>query len=479
MNIRESANNSLEHISATQWKLLSQDEREALVRLIRDRERQNGSSRRRAVEVSRNFLRRVEGLKVSRPSYSKRELALRYSPQDVADALVPNRRKLWRLVHRRKPHTTVFAREFSFIDNPAGTVKTLREIINAESSAYRFDIDFEDHDVLDASPFLLMTACIPVLRRFWQSGYMNPQTQSVLRAMHLDQHLGLKLPHARQTKTIYPFPLRTLPPGSLSSRDTAAQISRREKVQADLIECINGWLNELTPPFELTEKAEVALGDSIGETLCNAQRHSDAEQTGGWWIGGFMKKHQGENGAVRQVCHLAIFNVGESIAHTLMRSPQKNERFWPLFNGYKQLHPHVPDELCATICAIQDGVSRNGYDHIGEGCGLGLQALITNIGALASTKAPTAPGITIWSGKSCLLFRDNYLLSQIAGVDVPRQQWFNAAQSPNMPPDERHAFVLDCELPGTLIAIRFEIDVKDLEELDDETGEQDGPSKID
>lgn len=466
----------LKKISIDDWLSLTRKQQKLIERAIRDKLTRRGISRRAAIQVSRKLKRKALKLSGPRKTYSKEVLVWRYKPDSLLDSLYAHRLRDWKIVPRRRVGSVIDVNKFSIIDNPVRTLNIIKEIVRGECSEYDAIINFNDERVQDISPYLLLSIVYRRMNKYAMQGGLKPAIGKVLRAVGLDQHMQIAFTKDIKPDGVFAFPVQMLQVGSLQSDNIATQVSRREKVTGDLVECINDWLSLLEPPFALTPEAEANLADSVGEMLCNAERHSQHDTSGGWWIAGFMAhRFDAQTGHDRYVCHISAISLGETMAGSLLDSDPANDRFWPAFNDYSSFHPGLSKELAATILACQDGVSRIGPDESQSEGGFGIQDLIQNIAIFGAGRGRHKAGVCFISGRCCLRFSDPFLYDANTNDGQRRYQWFNDEQDPKVAPSSEHATDLDFFFPGTLIAIRFELDQIHMDEAINGSNNPDQP----
>ena len=109
----------------------------------------------------------------------------------------------------------------------------------------------------------------------------------------------------------------------------------------------------------------------------------------------------------------------------------------------------------ARIYAVQDGVTRTRTDEVKGGFGfMEIITMANNLGLRASRDEHT-PRITIVSGDSCLMFKDQYHDGHEDPKSGKRTQYLNPTNSIDSLPDSDYLFRLPHSLPGTLISVRF------------------------
>ena len=76
--------------------------------------------------------------------------------------------------------------------------------------------------------------------------------------------------------------------------------------------------------------------------------------------------------------------------------------------------------------------------------------------------------ITVVSGKSCIMFKDDYCgFHRLCGEEAGSTQYFNATQSREIPPSNEHVFDIDLQFLGTVMAVRFTLDPNTMEALNE------------
>lgn len=382
----------------------------------------------------------------------------------VLDCLYPERAKNWKYSWKRKEQNTIELKDFSFIDNPIETINMLREVARAESECSSVSINFADTHTLDISPYmvlgLIQESMLPVV----SGGKIKPRIREVIRSVNLDEFLGMARLGKIDPGMVYPFKLRLRRPAGKSKRDNLSTSSTsEEKVAADFTVTVNKWLGQLEHPLELNQLGRSNILTLLGEVLDNAKRHSDpATADGQWAISGFMEARLREDRSPTFVCHLAIISTGATIFESLQRAPEVTRAG---INRYADKHrsrfmagsPYAEEALW-TVVSLQDGVSRIPTSDAGSPGGFGMMTLVEMTNALNQSPHPDEkPRLTIISGSSCLMIRDQYrMFTKSAGGH--RVLAFNAANVLDQPPDDKYVFGLPHRFPGTIVALRFYLD---------------------
>jgi hypothetical protein len=415
-------------------------------------------------------LKRTLTLMRRRPESGERPLLIKqnFRSSEVLDAIYPERESEWLHSWKRTKTDAVDLSRFSFIDDPIGTMTSLRKIAECEAICRSFSINFLDQFCLDISPYmvlgLLRQKMLPVL----VGGQIRKPISRVLHAVHLEDFLRMeKLDH--DTTSVWPFPLRQRRAEGSSSAldDTAWAVTSEERVDTKLADTIDEWLGELEPPWQLSETGKANILTLIGEILDNAKRHSHISEDGSWAIAGFMetRRRPSDDGSVAHVCHLAIISAGQTIYDSLRLAPLDMQQRISVFANRHlprwPSHRRFDERAMWTLSSLQDSISRVGSDD-GSINGFGMMTLVEMTNALGSSgRKDEQPRMTIVSGDSCLMVRAPYN-EPSRTKEGHRVLALNASNDLQYPPDEDYVFTLPYTFPGTIVALRFCLDSNEL-----------------
>jgi len=406
------------------------------------------------------------------------QLLYRKKDSPILDAFAANRRERWLPLRRRSPTPhRIQIRGFSLLDNPLGTLATLKAIAEAESRRLSILIDFADTLCSDICPYLILgmmrQGMAPVLR----GGGISPSVLAMVEAVELSSFLGIdQIDHrSGDTPTFVPFTMRhRRKSGSSTSQNVAFQPSTDEHLIDRLVETINGWLRFFG--YALSDDDTAALHTIVSEALNNAQRHSDIEgRDGDWVIAGFLSAGgnfiNGQRTSIFYYCSISIISVGATIFESLSACEDAETRH----NLDRYVMQHCNDttrtrESLTTVFALQDRVSRFRQDGEMSAGGVGLMDMIKFAHAISRfSQQSDGAAIAILSGATCIRV-NGPLFDQISDdPSEPRNLWFNDKNTIEMPPNHDYVTALPVSFPGTAVAIRFNLRPRALSES--QTGE--------
>ena len=460
----------IKSLSNRDFARLSKAHRERLIAL--------GYSRRAAISA-------VRKLKKIRSKHQREHLLLQqqemlhaqYQESHLLNSFLPKRARRWISPANRKVTTSISAKNFSLLDDPKSTLKTLADIVRFEGIAKSARLNFDDERVLDVSPYLLLGLLSGRMAPFITGGKISRGTQKVLEAVGLRDFLGIEPFRNRNDRLdIWPFSLQRRHPQSDTSAVPGESISF-QKLSDRLVDAVNEWLAALPEPRTLSGEAMGQISNIATETLNNAERHSQDGGNGDWVVAGFMARRRvDEDGKAYPNysldhwydCHLAFVNRGRPICDAVMTTPSSDVKNQIL--GYQKRHKSksgCSKETLATAFAMQDNISSK-PDNAG-GKGMMTIVEVTNELSLNGIDGK-GPKITVLSGKSCVMFSGDYCgFHRLKGEGAGRTQYFNPLQDIENPPSNEHVFDLDVQFPGTVIAVRFTLDPETMEALNDDS----------
>ncbi|KKJ78288.1 hypothetical protein WH95_02975 [Kiloniella litopenaei] len=409
--------------------------------------------------------------------FSKKILAGKYETCRIMDALYPVREEKWKAPISRRKDTELSIQDFSFLDNPVGTMEFFRKLTEIEAEALSLIINFDDDQVLDVAPFLVFGVIKQNMLPITKGGHMKPSVMKVIEAVGLRHFLEIgPFMSLKNKKDVWAFPMKQKNiPAKKSYSKLALEPTTKEKIQDQLVIKINEWLNQIG--LEFSQSGRNQLNVMAGEALDNGERHSNPEsETGNWTIAGFMAKrgNGSSSTAYEYVCHLSIMSVGSSIGETIESTPESAHKKIESYCDKHEKHlikRKFNRETLRTVCALQDGVSRFDQEKEGISGGVGIMEFVSLMNDLGSSPiVKRKPQLTIVSGKSCIMFKEQYSNGVSKGPEEPRMQWFNAKNSLDYPPDEDYVFDLPYKLQGTIVTMRFTLDEGYLQEKVGENG---------
>jgi hypothetical protein len=397
-----------------------------------------------------------------------------FRSSEILDSLYPERKKNWLHSWQRTDSASVDLRNFSFLDNPVGTMENLRQIAECEARCRQFSINFDDEVCRDIAPYMALGLIRQKMLPVCTGCRIKTSIGRVTHAVHLDGYLRIRQNGLSVSAEILPFPLRERRGKNSSTKDNSAwTVTSEERVDSKLVDTIDMWLSKLTPSRHLSEFGRSQILTLIGEILDNAKRHSDPSEDGTWAIAGFMEARKRDDGeTTAYVCHLGIINPGNTIYETLQFAPEhlrgRIDKFCQMHSPNILAKRRFDRETLWTLCSLQDGISRVSSEDTPNG--FGMMVLVDTIRALGQASRPSEqPRMTIISGKACLMIRSPYNRSKKT-AQGHRVLALNAANDLQYAPDEEFVFNLPYRFPGTIVAMRFCLDADELVRADGKNG---------
>ena len=442
-----------------------------LTKMVARREQKVTGSRKHANKIKRKLQlkRRTE----KRIPYSKRALRYRYLDCPNLACIQPSRATDWMpLSKRRSKSAEVDCKDFSFIDDPIGTMNSFQKIVGAECCSRGFKINFKDRYVQDIGPYLLLGALRQNMTPVILGGKISPSTQKVLEAVRVREFLQMGSFGKIQETDVWPLPMRDRHGAgkSSSSADIAVQASRVERVADQTVRSVNEWLHNLDPSEELTDYGSTNLKTVVTEALNNSERHGRVGGDGEWVTAGFMAKRSiAINGTVIPVhiCNIGLMNLGRPMSETILEAP---EGIRGQLDRYLERHRKtgLSNNTLATVFALQDGISRVEQGEKSPTGGTGMMDIVefANQVGVQHGEEGLDTRVAIVSGDSYIRFSGNYR-SGVPSQNGRRLQWFNAGNDVEEPPSRENVKDLPCAFPGTLVTLRFVIDQSDQDASND------------
>ncbi|WP_146010357.1 hypothetical protein [Acidimangrovimonas sediminis] len=410
-----------------------------------------------------------------------RELLLgSYKPSVLLGGLVKNREKAWLSVPKRikvRQSQQVTVSNFSFLENPSATIKTLASIANSEAQCLAASIDFTDEHCLDIGPWLVLSVMRQDMLPIFVGGAISNSMSKVMAALRLDETLSMQvLPVWSGKQDIWAFPVKQRrPPGTSTSPTLQLEPQTKEKTGDELCDAIDEWLATCVQQ-ELSRVGRRLVKTIVGETLDNAERHSNPIQfpdDGDWMVSGMTVRRGPDNSPSFQ-CQLAFLSVGSSVAETIDTCPSeikdRMDRYVRAHRG-AFVNKQLASEHLKTIFALQPGVSRDPEAVERGSGGTGFSDILRLFADLAGIESETSKAkLAIVSGRTCIHIGFPLVRSNMWKFGTPGEIWFNEANSESEPPDKRFVIGLDEEFKGTLVTMAFTLNREYLERTANGTG---------
>lgn len=411
-----------------------------------------------------------------RNELSKEELLLidrRLRRSPLLDQLYPERTQPggWITLRERgrfkKPEPERIRLErFSFLDDPEGTIQSLRRIASAESFQPEVKIDFADRHCLDVAPFMLLVECWREMLPVFQGGFMDLPMQKVLAALNIEYALEVTFKGVEDFNDVWAFPLtRRRGAGTSLSKQPYIDVPTRDTATDRFVDALDDWLGRPEINMQLTQNGRTSIKPLLAELLENAERHSDGErQDGTWLVSGFLAKRKASSDISDRaefVVQLGIVSTGDTFAESLQRArPEIKERISKAVASMRLKGANQSTETLFTLAALQDGVTCDPEADGMQRGGIGLMEMLEMVCDLGwTTNEESRPEVTIVSGGACIQLRWPYIRPiQTAQSGGARSLWCNEQNNATLPPSSIHVFDLRGSLPGTAISIRFRLD---------------------
>ena len=433
--------------------------------LISWHKRQKHTHPKQVHNLKRKIIRKREKSRGKRPHYTMIEKwalmnnsAIR--DNDILDGLFPKRKKQWVSPLKRKALTSELdIVNFSFIDNPNETLSKFAAIAESEVEypINSFKLNFRDTTITDISPYLLLGSIWSDLFPFIAGGFMDNHLKKIMKPLGLDKYLNMNI-HDDGSSDPNIIALPVLTKEHEDNEVTATKTEARDIVSTRICDQFNTWLRVLChgkpSVVQLSQAGKGHFVGMIGEVLENAEKHAEPEKGIGFgkWSATCCMEYQPQQDTYR--CCISFFNKGQSIADTISNATDpkiKND-----LKDYVKKHSNQTDgKVLSTIFAIQDLNTRE--TKVASQGGLGMMHMVHFIQQIGNKNTGKTPQIVIISGDTYVKFSDNYMATKYDNAGK-RNQWFNADNSSDYPPDASNAFRLKNKISGTIITARFFLD---------------------
>jgi hypothetical protein len=366
----------------------------------------------------------------------------------------------------------VLPQVFSLLDDPESTIQFLDDLVRYSSAESIRHITFGASQCKTIGLDALVAMSVLVLRAERRRKEKNPLTisgnwpddlpiQIMFKASGIPHHLGL--PEAMLTPEQEKLVHRCELYKGQAVKSRIALARQRNEATEHLRKYFDKCLN--TVGFTLTRGGKSRLDKLISEVIGNAEEHGGPWNTIGHW-------QLGETGEGKRlgVCHIAMFNFGNSIYESFLTdeaSPTIVEQLRSLSDshtkkGWFDLFKDIWDEETLwSLYAVQERVSRFSGLPGNETRGNGTRDIVEFFLELGN------PGtMCIVSGHAYILFDGAYRFGEIIrGGESLKIITFNESGRLEDPPDKKYVRRLPRAFPGTMVSIRLTLDERYLTRL--------------
>ena len=347
---------------------------------------------------------------------------------------------------------------FSLIRKPNETLEFLMDLFSACQSTQLklIHIDHVNCVEMDLSASTLLD--IILMEAQYQRG-RNLNIQGVMRATGyikdmlnvsgIVKHLGFPTSEESHNSVKYL---------SLMKNGTSSHVA------TEVAQYINDCLG--TQGFGLNRDGLNYLSEMVSEVVDNCSIHPGYPNR--WYtIGHYYKHSETDIGE----CQLSIISYGKSIYESIKDATDTSikrslERLSRKHAKKKLLSKKWTEESLYTLYALQEGISRL-RSATDPDRGTGTIKLISHLESIGYSATGKNPEMTILSGHTNICFNGKYRLRKhVYSTGEERYTiFFNARNSPNVPPDSNCVQILENNFPGTAISMKFYIDrayIKDI-----------------
>lgn len=269
-----------------------------------------------------------------------------------------------------------------------------------------------------------------------------------------------------QFKDVEPFRLR-----QIDSRDvTKVKFEGLKEIDStDLIEYVQKCLSRFNKT--LTQDARQALGTVLGETIANAEEHSNLHNR---YLIGYMEETNDDN-IHYGILNVVIMNTGSTI-YERFKYPEEDEvineecvsQMQALSDKFtkKGLFDFntFTEENLWTLYSLQGGVSIVPREVRNRGNGT-IGFINSFFSLKGSTEVDNVSRMTILSGNTRIDFDGTYQITSTIGEDDRKKELmtFNRTNSLEDRPDSKYVYHTKHYFPGTLISAQLLINDDDVQ----------------
>lgn len=361
--------------------------------------------------------------------------------------------------------------QFSVITNPIRTVETFLQFAEATRStqirkimfdhSHLTEVDLAAESVLDIIAMEMRKENSAKRKKIEIGGYYpnDPRLKRYLRAVGIIKNLEVRHEYLpiEEEKKLKIFQMRNK---KYAARTTATDASYKERAVADFVKHIDDCLIQRNR--RLTQAAKVALSDYTGEILANAEEHTDLDD---WKIVGYL-----DSVGAEQICEIAIFNFGKTIAETFKVLPANSysiQEIRPYLDEHRTrglFGEQWREEDLLTLVALQGNVSSKNTgptDDRGNGT-VQLIEFFQRIYQECGPSGDQCAQMCILSGNTHILFDGTYKMQKDKNGRMVIA--FNKENDLREKPSKGYITNLgNVFFPGTIISIRFPMHARQTE----------------
>ena len=374
----------------------------------------------------------------------------------------------WRGSNRINVH---IPKNFSVITNPAKSVETFLQFAEATRStqirqimfdhSHLKEVDLAAESVLDIIAMEMNKESRSRYQAITIGGHypIDPKLKRYLRAVGIIKNLRVRHEYLpiEEEKKLKIFQMRNK---KYAARLTATDATYKERAVADFVKYIDDCLIQRNR--RLTQASKVDLSDYTGEILTNAEEHTDLDD---WKIVGYLDPESAE-----QICEIAIFNFGKTIAETFKARPADSysiREITPYLSEHRSrglFGEQWREDDLLTLVALQGNVSSKNTGP-NDDRGYGTVQLIEFFQRIYQECGPggdQCAQMCVLSGNTHILFDGTYTMQKDKTGRMVIA--FNKENDLREKPDKDYITNLGkVFFPGTIISIRFPMHARQTE----------------
>lgn len=361
---------------------------------------------------------------------------------------------------------------FSMIENPEDSLSVLYTVASHSNNTKLKSIFLEYYEInqIDLAAETLLDVLVKELNKENKAKHNTiairgsyPESDNLeryIRAIGIISHFDIKheMLSASEVEPLKLFKMRSK---RENEENLTGSLDYKSRAVKDFVDHINSCL--MMNGKELTNDARSNLAIYTGEIISNAEEHSGIDD---WSIVGYL-----DNSSEGHICEIAIFNFGMTIAETF-QALDKDHFTYKEIKPYIELHKKKnifgsgwTEEELTTLIALQGSISSKNVtseDTRGQGT-VELIEFFQQIHSECITDGEAPAKMAIISGKTHILFDGTYQLKK--NSDGRLVIAFNKDNDLYQKPESKYITRMGAtRFPGTIISIRFPMDVSQTKE---------------